>query len=74
MIAAYSVLGAWEPFQNSTHNGTYWAARRTRPGTWGGYQVMNTRTGSPRRFGSEATAQLACDRANGIGVGSKPVL
>lgn len=56
--------GPWEPFQNTTHNGTYWAVHRWND-KWMGYvQVMNTKNSSPRRFGSQAAAQKAADAAN----------
>lgn len=59
--------GAWEPFENHTHNGRYWALHRWNSRWWGGVQVMNTRNGQPRRFGSQGTAQKAADEANKAG-------
>lgn len=54
----------WEPFQNRTHNGIYWALHRWNDRFMGGVQVMNTRGGQPRRFGSEASAQKTADAEN----------
>lgn len=54
----------WEAFLNSTFNGTYWAIRRRNRRVMGGIDVMMTRGGIPRRFGSEGSAQGAADAAN----------
>ena len=59
--------GPWEPFLNSTYNGTYWAIHRGNSRCLGGMQTMLTAAGKPRRFGSESAARRAADAANKLG-------
>lgn len=54
----------WEPFENRTHNGRYWALHRWNDKWFGRIQVMNTKGGQPRRFGSMGSAQKAADTEN----------
>ncbi|MEJ6003838.1 hypothetical protein [Paucibacter soli] len=62
--ASATVVGRWVAFQNQTCNGTYWAIHRVNRAFLDGYQVMLTRVGMPRRFGSQAAAEHAAAEAN----------